>query len=134
MRYMLDTNICIYLLKRSSPSLLQRLVAHPPSDIYVSSITAAELSFGVMKSERRRDNAHRLELLLAEFGVAPFDDRAAEVYGAVRHALASGGEPIGPLDTLIAAHALALKARLVTNNEREFRRVKGLHVENWAAA
>ena len=99
----------------------------------MSSITVAELQYGVAKSTRPELNALALAALLAPLDVLPFDDAAAAVYGAVRAELERAGAPIGSMDLLIAAHALALGRTVVTNNTREFSRVTGLNVEDWAA-
>lgn len=131
MRFMLDTNICIYLIKNDPPKVLARLKRHDLGDIGVSSITAAELAYGVAKSGSERNRA-ALEQFLLPLDIAPFDERAAWYCGDVRSALEQAGAPIGPLDTQIAAHALSLSCVLVTNNMREFQRVSGLAVENWA--
>jgi tRNA(fMet)-specific endonuclease VapC len=128
---MLDTNVCIHLLNRTSPRLARRLVEHPASDFVLSAITSAELSYGVVRSRQREKNARKLRVLREEYETLPFADRAIEVYGAVRADLSRRGVAIGPLDTLIAAHALALDLVLLTANHREFRRVKGLRSENW---
>jgi len=132
MLYMLDTNICIYLIKRDPPQVLQRLEEHDPGDVWVSAITVSELEYGVAKSSRRDEARHALEKFLASFATLPYDDRAAEAYGLIRADLERRGLPIGPLDMLIAAHALSLGATFVTNNTREFRRVPALTIENWA--
>jgi len=130
-RFMLDTNICVELLRGRAPGLLERLRQFEIDEVGISSITLAELQYGVAKSSRPA----RHEALLAEFcaplAITPFDHLAAETYGHVRVELERAGTPIGPLDTLIASHALALDVTLVTNNEREFNRVSGLLVENW---
>jgi tRNA(fMet)-specific endonuclease VapC len=132
-RLMLDTNVCVELLRGRAPGVLKRLRRLAIDEVAISSITLAELQCGVAKSARPA----RHELLLAEFCaplvIPPFDSLAAEVYGRTRAQLERIGKPIGPLDTLIAAHALALDVTLVTNNEREFGRVPGLRVENWLA-
>jgi len=99
----------------------------------ISSITLAELQYGVAKSARPEHNAVLVAEFCAPLAILPFDDHAAETYGKVRAALERRGEPIGPLDTLIAAHALSLDMTLLTSNDREFRRVAGLRVENWLA-
>jgi tRNA(fMet)-specific endonuclease VapC len=129
--WLLDTNICIYLIKRRPERVLQRLRALDISTVGVSSITVAELQYGVAKSARPDENALALAALLAPLDVLAFDDSAAAVYGAVRAALERAGTPIGSLDLLIAAHARTLGRTLVTNNVREFSRVDGLKVENW---
>jgi tRNA(fMet)-specific endonuclease VapC len=130
---MLDTNICVELIRGRASRVFDRLRQHGVDDVAISSITLAELQYGVAKSARPARHA----LLLAEFcaplAILPFDNQAAETYGRVRAALERAGTPIGPLDTLIAAHALALGMTIVTNNEREFRRVVGLGIENWMA-
>lgn len=133
MTHLLDTNICIYLIKRKPPEVLERLRAHPPGEIGLSSITVAELEFGVHKSQRREQNRRALEQFLLPFVLVPFGEEAAAVYGRVRAGLERAGTPIGPLDTLIGAHALQLKVTLVTNKEKEFARVPGLRTSNWAA-
>ena len=104
---------------------------HEIDEISISSITLAELQFGVAKSSRPAHHETLLIEFCAPLAILPFDDRAAGTYGRVRAALERAGTAIGSLDTLIAAHALALDLTLVTNNEREFQRVGGLHVENW---
>jgi tRNA(fMet)-specific endonuclease VapC len=132
--YLLDTSVCIEFLRVGSARMLARMRSHPIDDIAISTITLAELQFGVAKSASPARN----ELILAQFcaaiGILPFDHIAAETYGIVRAALERAGTPIGPLDTLIAAHALAASLTLVTNNEREFQRANGLRVENWLAS
>lgn len=130
-RFLLDTNICIYCIKRKPRAVLDRFRAQPAAAIGVSAVTVAELEFGVSKSADPARNRAALIAFLAPLEIAAFDDRAAEEYGRIRAHLQARGTPIGPLDTLIAAHALGLGATLVTNNEREFRRVPGLNVENW---
>jgi len=131
--FLLDTNICIYLINRrpGHEKLLERVARYEYGAVLISTVTLAELEFGVAKSSRGAANRHRLGLFLASFELASFDGRAAAAYGPLRARLESRGAPIGPLDTLIAAHALALEATLVTNNTREFARVSGLKVENW---
>ena len=131
MRYLLDTSICICLIKRDPPQVLQRLEEHDPGDVWVSAVTVSELAFGVAKSSRPRAARHALAKFLASFGVSPYDGRPAEGYGHIRAALERRGRLIGPLDLLIAAHALSLGATLVTRNERGFRHA-GITVENWA--
>lgn len=132
MRFMLDTNICIYAIKNRPASVLEALRSHEAAGIGVSSITVAELYFGVAKSASSR-NMKALEHFLEPLEIADFDPRAAQVYGDVRNRLERMGMPIGPLDTQIAAHAIALRVTLVTNNLREFSRVPDLKLENWVA-
>jgi tRNA(fMet)-specific endonuclease VapC len=128
---MLDTNICIELLRGGAASVASRMQKHEIDAIALSSITLAELQYGVAKSARRAHHETLLIQFCAPLAILPFDDRAAESYGRLRADLERAGSPIGPLDTLIAAHAQAINATLVTNNEREFSRVIGLRVENW---
>ncbi|WP_226992341.1 type II toxin-antitoxin system tRNA(fMet)-specific endonuclease VapC [Desulfatibacillum aliphaticivorans] len=130
---MLDTNICIYLIKRKPAAVVDRLRALSMSDVGISSITLAELEYGVAKSVRPEQNRDALTGFLAPLEIEGFGGQAAACYGALRAGLEKIGKPIGAMDTLIAAHALSLSAILVTNNTREFERVPGLVVENWAA-
>lgn len=131
MKFLLDTNICIYIINARPPHVLERFRREVIGDIGISAITAAELAYGVAKSGSTRNRA-ALEKFLAPLDIAPFDEAAFWRYGEVRADLERRGQPIGSLDTLIAAHALALGATLVSNNQAEFTRVKGLRVENWA--
>jgi len=130
-KIMLDTNICIYIIKQQPPTVVDRLVALPSEDVGISVITVGELRFGASKSARPARNHAALNEFLSPFEVAVFDQPATRTYGTIRTALEKRGRPIGPLDMLIAAHAVSLEARLVTNNERGFRRVPGLKVDNW---
>lgn len=129
--WLLDTSVCIFLIRRRPEGLLRRLRGIDVAAVSVSSITVAELEYGVARSERPEQNALALAALLAPLTVEPFDDAAAAAYGPVRVALERAGTPIGSMDLLIAAHALALGRTLVTNNTREFERVPGLRVEDW---
>ena len=131
MRYMLDTNICIYLIKKKPARVMARFDELTVGDVGVSSVTVAELHFGVHKSRYPERNRRALEQFLLPLEIAAFGDRAAEAYGMVRAALERRGTPIGALDTLIAAHALSLEATLVTNNVSEFARVPGLQIDSW---
>lgn len=131
---MLDTNICIAIIRRRPESVLRRLRGKAIGQVGVSSITLAELEFGAAKSERPEQSRVALGNFMLPFDVAQFDAAAAAAYGPIRAALEAKGTPIGPLDTLIAAHAVALGAVLVTDNVREFRRVAGLTVESWMVA
>ena len=133
MTHMLDTNICIYLIKRKPPRVLQELESHRVGDVVLSSITVAELEFGVQKSTRRDQNQKALDQFLGPLQIAEFDHDAAVTYGGIRAFLEDQGTPLGPLDTLIAAHARSLGLTMVTNNTGEFSRVPGLRVVNWAA-
>ena len=131
--WLLDTNICLHLIRGKPPRVLDRLREVDIHTIAVSSITVAELQYGVAKSARPEQNALALGAFLAPLGVEPFDDAAAAHYGPVRAELERAGTPVGSLDLLIAAHALALGRTVITNNIREFARVTGLKVENWVA-
>lgn len=133
MRWMLDTNVCIAMIKLRPVRLLRRLQAKAVGQVGISSVALAELSFGAARSTHREANRAAIEDFLLSLEIAPFDAEAARCYGPLRATLAASGTPIGPLDNLIAAHAIALNAILVTHNVREFRRVEGLHVENWLA-
>jgi tRNA(fMet)-specific endonuclease VapC len=128
--YMLDTNICIYIINKRPPQVRTRFEGLRYGQVVVSSITGAELAFGVAKSGSAR-NREALEKFLAPLEVLSFDAQAMYAYGDLRAQLQASGQPIGALDTLIAAHALAVGATLVTNNLAEFERVPGLGFENW---
>ena len=131
MKFMLDTNICIYLIKRKSQRIIGHLKKRTAGEIGVSSITLAELQFGVAKSLHKKQNRIALEEFILPLEIVYFDEKAAETYGLIRSQLEKTGKPIGSLDTLIGAHALCLGVILVTNNIREFKRIKSLKVVNW---
>lgn len=131
MRYMLDTNICIYAIRHKPEQVFFKLQEHDPSEICISSVTYAELVHGVEKSQSIEKNRVALALLLAGIEIMDFDSYAAESYGKIRADLEKAGKPIGPLDMLIAGHAKSLGCTVVTNNTREFMRVNGLQLENW---
>jgi tRNA(fMet)-specific endonuclease VapC len=131
MKFLLDTNICIYMIKKEPLSVLERLKHLTPDDIGISSVTVAELYYGVEKSQHAKKNKTALEKFLTPFEVLSFDDSAALCYGHIRAKLESIGQPIGPLDFMIAAHAISLKLTLISNNLKELIRVPGLKVENW---
>jgi tRNA(fMet)-specific endonuclease VapC len=130
-RYLLDTNICIYVINARPAAVLARFKQAPFGAIGISSVTAAELAFGVAKSGSTR-NREALELFFSALEILPFGSEAIWHYGELRTHLEQRGQPIGALDTLIAAHALASNAILVSNNTREFIRVPGLRLQNWA--
>ena len=132
MRYMLDTNICIYAIKHKPEQVFRRLQEHEPAEICISSITYAELVHGVEKSKAVDKNRVALALLLANIEIVSFDSLAAEHYGEIRADLEKSGIVIGPLDMMIAGHARALGYTVVTNNIKEFEKVKDLAIENWA--
>jgi tRNA(fMet)-specific endonuclease VapC len=131
MRYLLDTNICIYLLKGGYPRLDARLQQCAAGEVGVSAITVFEMAYGAHKSAQPARNQAALSAFFLPLFLAPFDARAGALAGEIRAILERAGTPIGPNDLLIAAHALALDVPVVTNNEREFRRVPQLQVENW---
>ncbi len=132
MNFLLDTDICIYLINKRPPSVISRFKQYRPGDIGISVVTVSELEYGVAKSIRQEENQPRLEAFLAPFELLPYTAEAVRTYGAVRVDLEKRGKVIGPLDMLIAAQALTEELTLVTNNEREFKRVPGLRIENWA--
>jgi tRNA(fMet)-specific endonuclease VapC len=131
MRFMLDTDSCIALVKRKPAALLSRITSLAPGEAGVSAVTLAELRFGVAKSAERERNSQALDEFLLPLEIADFDEAAADSYGKVRAALEAAGTPVGPLDTLIGVHALSLGAILVTHNTCEFRRIPGLALEDW---
>ena len=131
MRYMLDTNVCIDLIRRKSPATLRNLQRTSPQDVCISVITLSELEYGVAKSGAPERNRLALAEFMAPVAVLPYSDLVAPVYGRIRARLESKGIGIGSLDTLIAAHALSAGLTLVTNNEDEFKRVPDLRVINW---
>ena len=131
MKYMLDTNICIFIIKHQPENVIQKFMEDDPDDICISAITYAELAYGVEKSQSKEKNKIALMVLLSEIQIVPFDDLAAQIYGEIKVDLQKKGTPIGPLDTLIAAHAKALNLILVTNNIKEFARVDDLEAEDW---
>lgn len=133
MRYLLDTNICVYALKHRPPEVLERLRAVGKAAVAVSVITVLELRQGAEKSQQAVANHARLDLFLGPLRVLPFDEEAALAGARLRAHLERLGRPIGDLDSLIAAQALAREMTLVTNNLREFERVPALQVENWVS-
>lgn len=131
LRYMLDTDTCSYVMKRSNPAVLKRLRVIPITDVSISVITKAELLYGVEVSPRRAQDATALQAFLPHVEVLEFPDDAATHYAQIRADLKRQGQMIGASDLFIAAHARSLGFRLVTNNTAEFGRVKGLTLENW---
>jgi tRNA(fMet)-specific endonuclease VapC len=131
MKLMLDTNICVDLIRDRLPSLLERFASHAVGDIGISVITLAELEYGVSKSSRPGKNREALDQFVSPLDVAVFDRQATAVYGRLRVALEKKGHSIGSMDLLIAAHAVSLDIRLITHNVREFGRVPGLEIEDW---
>lgn len=128
---MLDTNICIYIIKQKPPEVLKRFLEYQVGDITISAVTLAELRNGVAKSRYRGKNAKALDEFILPLEVLPFDEDATKSYGEIRAALEKAGTPIGSMDLMIAAHAASLDMTLVTNNTREFSRVSGLKVADW---
>lgn len=131
MTYLLDTNICIYLIKKKPMLVFEKFNDLPLGSVGISSISVAELQYGIRKSSRSDQNRVALNQFLLPLEIVAFDTLAAVEYGSIRADLEKKGTPIGSLDTLIAAHVKALGLILVTNNEKEFLRIDGLKVENW---
>lgn len=131
MNYLLDTNICIYIIKKKQKELIDKFRTLRIGEVGISSITLAELEYGVAKSQHQEKNMLALEQFLIPLEIFSFDSLAAKQYGVIRTHLERHGTPIGLLDLMIAAHALSLNVILVTNNVKEFDRVPALHVENW---
>jgi tRNA(fMet)-specific endonuclease VapC len=130
-KYLLDTNICIYVIKKQPATVIEKIQSEPLEDICISTITLAELEHGVAKSALHERNRLALLEFLTPFRILDFDQAAAQHYGLIRSDLESRGVVIGPLDLLIAAHAQSKGLTLVTNNLREFQRIKDLKMVNW---
>lgn len=131
MKYLVDTNICIYIMNKRPIGVIQKFKQFEVGDVGISTITVSELQYGVAKSVHRKENQQRLEQFLAPLEILPYDEMAAGAYGDIRFHLEKYGHLIGPLDVLIAAHALSRNLILVTNNDREFKRIENLQMENW---
>ncbi len=131
MIYMLDTNICIYILKNYNEKLISKFSKYKFGDIGISSIVYSELIYGVEKSLKRDENLKNLLKFLSSIIICDYDVEAANEYGKIRSDLEKAGNIIGSLDMLIAAHASSKKVILITNNVKEFKRIKHLKVENW---
>ena len=131
MKYLLDTNICIYLIKNKPESVAKKLKEIDIAEISISSITTSELYFGVSKSIKQEQNQAALNTFLLPFEILSFDEKDSFIYGKVRAKLEASGFPIGAMDLLIASQAISRELILVTNNTAEFERVKGLRIENW---
>ncbi len=139
MKYLLDTNICIYLINENPKELLKKFEKYPVEEFGISSITHAELQYGVQKSKRRAQNQSALQEFLIPLAILPFHGKkTVECYARIRTILESKGQTIGPLDMLIAAHALSLNLTIISNNVKEFSRVPKLKYENrvaeWSAS
>ena len=133
MKYLLDTNICIYLMKNTYPEMTRRFLSMDPSDFCISAITLYELGYGARKSRWGERNREKIMLFLAPFSILPFDDKDAYHAGVVRSHLEERGTMIGPYDVQISAQALARDLTVITHNADEFRRVPGLMTEDWVA-
>lgn len=132
MKYMLDTNICIYIIKKHPPNVLHKFKSLHLGDIYMSSVTLAELMCEVEKSQHHQKNKTALEEFTLPLEIMQFNEEAAKYYGNIRAQLEKKGVVIGPYDLMIAAHALALNSILVTSNVKEFSRIPKLKIEDWA--
>ena len=131
MKYLIDTNICIYIMNNRPVDVIKKFKQLNLGEIGVSTITVSELQYGVSKSTYRKENQRRLDEFLSPLEILTYNEIAARTYGDIRFQLEKRGESIGPLDLLIAAHALSQNIILVTNNDKEFKRIKNLEVENW---
>lgn len=131
MKFMLDTNICIYVINRQPAKVIKKLLSHKVDDLCLSSITLSELRYGAEKSQNQQKNHDALSEFTAVLNIVQFDEKAAFHYGSIRTYLEKSGKIIGPLDTLIGAHARSLGLTLVTNNIKEFDRIPHLKVANW---
>ena len=131
MNFLIDTNICIYIMNKRPSEVIHRFKNIEVGQIGISTITVSELNYGASKSNLRKQNFKRLEEFLAPFEIIPYSQSASKYYGEIRSRLENQGNVICPLDLLIAAHALSENLTLITNNEKEFKRIKSLKVENW---
>ena len=131
MRFLLDTNICIYIIKQKPPKVFDKFQTLTTSDVGVSSITVAELEYGAYKSQRQEQNRAALSQFLIPLEILPFDERATQTYGQIRAELERRGTVIGSMDMLIASQAISLGLTLVTNNVRELSLIPGLTLVNW---
>ena len=132
MKYMLDTNICIYIIKEKPKKVLNKFQSLEIGDICISMITFAELEYGVEKSKYTETNRTALTCFLAPIEILPFNQKEAIKYGEIRATLEKQGNVIGAYDLMIGAHAIAENLTLVTNNEKEFNRISELSIENWS--
>jgi tRNA(fMet)-specific endonuclease VapC len=131
MRYLLDTDICIYIIKKKPEQVLKKLTKLESTEVAISAVTLSELIYGAEKSQYRQKNLEALTGFLVPINILLWDDNAAKNTGEIRAILEKSGKLIGPYDLQIAGQALSLNLTLVTNNEKEFSRVKGLRIENW---
>lgn len=131
MKYLLDTDICVFIIRKHPQSVFSKLRQQAFGEVGISSITHSELLYGAYKSQSPKRNLAALEQFLIPLEIMSYSSEVSFYYGKVRTALEKRGQPIGPLDTMIAAHALSLNLTLITNNTREFSRVENLHLQNW---
>ena len=132
MKYLLDTNICIYIINEKPEKVLRKFEQYPVYEFGISSITHAELQYGVEKSNNKNTNQDALDEFLLPLTILPFHGKSlVTCYGEIRTSLESKGKTIGPLDMLIAAHALSLDLTIISNNIKEFSRIPNLKYENW---
>lgn len=131
MSYLIDTNICIYLMKEKPRSVAERFRQLDIEDVVISEITVSELLFGIAKSQQKSKNQERLTHFLRPFTILPYKEPASQAYAKLRADLERRGQVIGALDMLIAGQAIAENLTLVTNNTKEFQRINGLRLENW---
>jgi len=131
MKYLIDTNICIYIMNNHPPEVFEKFRNIGVGAIGISSITVSELYYGAYKSSKIKQNIKRVEEFLYPFEILPYDESASREYGKIRSYLEKNGQIIGPLDMLIAAHAISRNLTIITNNIKEFKRIKSLQVENW---
>lgn len=129
--FLIDTNVCIDIMNNHPPEVIQKFRDIGVGNICVSSITVSELQYGAYKSKQIKKNINRLDEFLSPFEILAYDENASNFYGKIRFQLEKQGTIIEPLDMLIAAHALSKKLTLITNNEKEFKRVKSLKIQNW---
>ncbi len=129
--FLIDTNICIYIMNDHPPEVIQKFRDIGVGNICISSITVSELQYGAYKSKQIKKNINRLDEFLSPFEILAYNESASNFYGKIRSQLEKTGNVIGPLDMLIAAHALSEKLTLITNNVKEFKRVKSLKIQNW---
>ena len=132
MQYMLGTNICIFVIRQRNPAVIKQITQHRTEDLLISSITVSELEYGCEKSADPGRNRLALMEFLSPFTILPFAPSAAQHYGEIRAQLERNGTPVGAMDMLIAAHARSVDATLVTNNIRDFKRIKGLNIADWS--
>ena len=131
MKYLIDTNICIYIMNKRPVAVINKFKQFELGEIGISTITVSELQYGVAKSTHRNKNEVRLEEFLSPLEILTYDQMAVRVYGDIRFQLEKLGQSLGPLDLLIAAHAISQDLVLITNNDKEFKRIKELKAENW---